>query len=342
MGPTDRRRRRRRSRASLGRASDLASTLDHSGKPLVDPVDPDAAHRDRVGRGRCAAVPALPRLGDRRGHGSGSLTAVSVAHGNVVAADQGVWTVDESLGVVPAAPPAPVTGIGCNCARDARRRRAAAALSNRRWRIRPLTFATPYDPGATGLDRSFARPAAAPQISVAGRRRSTWRPSKTCWSKRQRCLGSFPRSNGTARRIFASATEPTARAPGSGLGFTATYRSGNGAGGNIGREGLAHVLLTGRAASSGVRNPLAAAGGVDPETKQHIVQVAPFAFQSQLRCVTAAITASWRDAAGVCEARGTMRWTGSWYSAFVSVEPTGAWTSDLADAVDDEVSTCCA
>ena len=40
---------------------------------------------------------------------------------------------------------------------------------------------------------------------------------------------------------------------------------------------------------------------------------------------------------GVAEAKGTMRWTGSWYTAFVSVEPTtgqgGALTSTLTQAV---------
>ena len=49
---------------------------------------------------------------------------------------------------------------------------------------------------------------------------------------------------------------------------------------NVGREALAHCLFQG-AGITGVRNPLAAAGGVDPETMQHIVQVAPFAFQSR-------------------------------------------------------------
>jgi hypothetical protein len=51
-------------------------------------------------------------------------------------------------------------------------------------------------------------------------------------------------------------------------------------------------------------------------------QVAPFAFQQQKRCVTEDDYG--QQAAmlpGVREARGALRWTGSWYTAFVSVDP---------------------
>jgi hypothetical protein len=67
---------------------------------------------------------------------------------------------------------------------------------------------------------------------------------------------------------------------------------------------------------------------------QHIVQVAPFAFQTQVRCVTAADYGT--QAAmlpGVSQAQGTLRWTGSWYSAFVSIDPSSAWTTQLASQV---------
>jgi predicted phage baseplate assembly protein len=114
--------------------------------------------------------------------------------------------------------------------------------------------------------------------------------------------------------------------------FFARYRTGNGAGGNVGAESLAHILIDpkqagwtpglGATAIKAVRNPLAAGGGVDPETMEHIRQVAPFAFQTQLRAVTEedyGVMAA-RDPA-IRNARGTLRWTGSWYTAFVSIEP---------------------
>jgi len=95
---------------------------------------------------------------------------------------------------------------------------------------------------------------------------------------------------------------------------------GNGSVGNIGRDSLAHILTNVQGVEQ-VRNPLAAAGGVDPETMDHIRQVAPFAFQTQLRAVTEddyGVMAE-QDPA-ISEARGTLRWTGSWYTAFVSVD----------------------
>jgi hypothetical protein len=71
-----------------------------------------------------------------------------------------------------------------------------------------------------------------------------------------------------------------------------------------------------------VRNPLAAAGGVDAEDMEHIRQYAPFQFATQERCVTSEdYGGAAAQVAGVRAARGTLRWTGSWYTAFVSVDP---------------------
>jgi len=36
---------------------------------------------------------------------------------------------------------------------------------------------------------------------------------------------------------------------------------------------------------------------------------------------------------GVEQALGTLRWTGSWYTAFVSVEPIGAWSKTLRKSI---------
>ena len=79
-----------------------------------------------------------------------------------------------------------------------------------------------------------------------------------------------------------------------------------------------------------VRNPLAAAGGTDPEDMDHIRQWAPFAFQTQERCVTEADYGQMAVEPGViAQARGTLRWTGSWYTAFASVEPVGVLSAQL-------------
>ena len=92
------------------------------------------------------------------------------------------------------------------------------------------------------------------------------------------------------------------------------------------------AALLAPAPSPGCRNPLAAAGGIDPEDMQHIRQFAPFAYEQQKRCVTEAdYGQAAAQVSGVAAARGTLRWTGSWYTAFVSVEPAAALTPKLID-----------
>jgi predicted phage baseplate assembly protein len=102
--------------------------------------------------------------------------------------------------------------------------------------------------------------------------------------------------------------------------FQARYRIGNGAQGNIGRDTIAHIVTDADGVQQ-VRNPLPAQGGRDPETMEHIRQFAPFAFRTQLRAVTEDDygTMAQRDAA-IRQARGTLRWTGSWYTAFASLD----------------------
>jgi predicted phage baseplate assembly protein len=108
--------------------------------------------------------------------------------------------------------------------------------------------------------------------------------------------------------------------PAAAVSFQAHYRVGNGTAGNVGRDTLAHILTTSLKIKQ-IRNPLPARGGRDPETMEHIRQFAPFAFRSQLRAVTEDDyrTMAQLDPA-IREARGTLRWTGSWYTAFTSID----------------------
>jgi hypothetical protein len=104
----------------------------------------------------------------------------------------------------------------------------------------------------------------------------------------------------------------------------ATYRIGNGTAGNVGAHAIAHVALTPPVASVvAVRNPLAATGGVDAETIEEVRRRAPQAFRAeQFRAVTPAdyVRAATKlpDVAGAFAA---FRWTGSWYTVFVAIDP---------------------
>ena len=109
----------------------------------------------------------------------------------------------------------------------------------------------------------------------------------------------------------------------------AIYRVGNGRTGNIGADSLAHIVrpdplpLTWPAITR-IRNPLAALRGEDPELIEQVRSYAPASFRAtQLRAVT---EIDYRDAAvaivGVAGAVASFRWTGSWYTVYVGIDPT--------------------
>lgn len=67
--------------------------------------------------------------------------------------------------------------------------------------------------------------------------------------------------------------------------FRVTYRIGGGERGNVRADTIAHVVGT-EAAILGVRNPLPALGGTDPEALEKARERAPDAFRTQKCCVT--------------------------------------------------------
>jgi len=129
-------------------------------------------------------------------------------------------------------------------------------------------------------------------------------------------------------------------APMAGSALIAAYRVGNGAIGNVPAEAITHVAFCtlGQNAVTGVRNPLPAAGGVDPEPVAQVRAAAPLAPGRQLRrAVTAADYATLAGAvAGVQRAAAELRWNGSWYEATVGVDALDV--ADTPEWLIDEVA----
>ena len=298
-------------------------TLDFQNQVLVDPLNQETitniwwAVEDALPFPLCiSSTTDVP-------HGSQPVINVSVAWGNIVPADHGAWVGWEDLGEVPATPESPITTASCTCgsSRDAQQTlpRFFPQLS-----ATPLTFAFPLD--ATAPAASLLTPPTSttsgpiPQLQVQDDQLHEWPILTDLLSTPATSRGVVPEieSDGTVFLRFGDGEYGMAAE--TGTVFNARYRVGNGTAGNIGRDTLGHVLtnLTGIIQ---IRNPIAAAGGVDPEAIAHIRQQAPFAFRSQLRAVTENdyATMTEQDPA-VFEAKGTMRWTGSWYTAFVSVD----------------------
>jgi predicted phage baseplate assembly protein len=113
------------------------------------------------------------------------------------------------------------------------------------------------------------------------------------------------------------------RRPTPGAALVAGYRVGNGERGNVGADVLYHVVSSDDGLQA-VLNPLPAQGGIDPEALEEVRLYAPQAFRTQERAVTE------QDYATVAErhpqvqrAMATRRWTGSWYTMFLTVDRKG-------------------
>jgi hypothetical protein len=125
--------------------------------------------------------------------------------------------------------------------------------------------------------------------------------------------------------------------PAAGTQFSARYRVGNGAAGNVGAETISHIVFRqnrGSGLSLSPRNPFPAQGGTEPELQEEVKQFAPQAFRRTLaRAITpddyAQLAAQYRDDQGrrVQRAAATLRWTGNWYDMIVAIDPLGQETA---------------
>jgi hypothetical protein len=262
---------------------------------------------------------------------------ISIARGNIVLADHGRTLKSESLGTVPVADDslATVASSGSNrCADHA----PASVLPSFRPQLKeqPLTQAAPLK-AIQNASLPFAR---NPDASASGAFR--WEmndvlPAITLddsnggfWNPQNDLLSSDPFSeefvaevDDDGRATLRFGDDQYGLQPAPDVEFTATYRIGNGVSGNLGAESLAHILTTDNRIT-GVKQPLPASGGTDPESSEHVRQIAPSAFRIQERAVTpddyAAVAERHRE---VQQAAATVRWTGSWRTIFLTVDRLG-------------------
>jgi len=249
------------------------------------------------------------------------LAGVSVARGNVVLVDHGRTIAGEPLGEVPedgrfrpALGSGPLTHQGR--VRDRENRLlafdpgapAAAAL---RWETRDVR------PEVRLLERDDGE--------------QPWLPQRDLLNS-DRFADEFvveTEDDGLARLRFGDGVK--GRRPVEGL--EATYRIGNGRAGNVGAGAISNVVVDPerfadpttaahlKASIKEVRNPLPARGGTDPERTEQVRLYAPQAFRTQERAVTAADYAAAAERHHeVHKAAATRRWSGSWYTWYVTVD----------------------
>ena len=240
-------------------------------------------------------------------------TGAAVARGNVVLAGHGALVENEP--VVPFE--VPVQG------------RYSPALGSR-----GLAWAVPYVDAASRALPAGQALAIDPRDALADMTELT--DGRDDWILQRDLLASDrfapdyvaePDDDGTVHLRFGD--DVSGRSPMPGQQFTASYRVGGGTAGNAGRD----VLTVPASVMPGVtvRNPMPASGGTEPEPIEQVRQFAPQAFRVQERAVT---DEDYAAAAAldprVQRAVGTRRWTGSWYTEYVTVDRQGGTGADAA------------
>jgi hypothetical protein len=243
---------------------------------------------------------------------------VSVARGNIALADHGRRQEDDFPAKFVATEPGIVVGS----------RSFRFSLKNG-----PLSFRIPYDASASVALLEQTDPATAtPEVTRTVVRRISV-PDETDWKPTPDLLASGPYdhrfaletdNNGIAMLRFGDNVYGQGLFDGSFL--QVEYRTDVGTVGNIGSDSLAHTTDSSVVGISAIRNPIPAWGGIDPESMERVKQLAPAAFHAeQFRAVTEAdYGRATEKHPQVSKAVARFRWTGSWLTVFINIDPKGA------------------
>jgi hypothetical protein len=261
-------------------------------------------------------------------HNHAYASDVSVARGNIALADHGYSVPPEWLG----APPPPTAALGAVgsdfCAPG------DPPVFTPPFRPTPLqaplTQAAPHDATLSALSASAAfrwqMGDVLPEIQLEGNAQ-VWTPHYDLLDSDAAAPDFVAEVDDSGLATLRFGDGQHGMRPASGdpafASFTANYRVGNGAQGNIGAQTISHIVSADNAVTS-VWNPLAARGGVEPEPLEHVRQSVPAAYLTQERAVTADDYATVATRfPQLLSARATFRWTGSWRTVFLTAERAG-------------------
>ncbi|HET6940992.1 MAG TPA: putative baseplate assembly protein [Sphingomicrobium sp.] len=259
------------------------------------------------------------------------LDGVTVARGNIVLVDHG-RTVGEPL------PPVPerIDSACCECAGQ------PAEIARRAGHYRPRLAGVPLvhrvEPDTGPASKALVQDprCALPAVVLEGEDGSAWWPAPDL-------VG----AGGDDRQFVAEIDNDQVtwlrfgdgwlgREPDPGVALAARYRVGGGRDGNVGAEAICRIVLDDKLKVGGVdftvRNPIAAAGGTDPEPLAQAKLHAPGAFRRrQRRAITADDYAeAARHHPDLQRAAARLVWTGGWWEAVVAIDPLGRESADPA------------
>ncbi|HBY59760.1 MAG TPA: putative baseplate assembly protein, partial [Solibacterales bacterium] len=198
-------------------------------------------------------------------------------------------------------------------------------------RLGPLTFAPPFD-SAQPVSAAAADPRSArPQVWIQG--------EGLLWSAGYDLLSTdrfrpefVVEMDGEGFAHLRFGDDVQGRKPSPDTPFRASYRIGSGTAGLVGADVLTRLVWQpGAIAGLAImlRNPQPAFGAADPEPLEQVRQFAPQAFRTQRRAVTQEdYEAAAEQNPEVQKAAARFRWTGSWYTVFVTVDRKGGLEVD--------------
>ncbi|GKS56845.1 putative baseplate assembly protein [Nitrospira sp.] len=232
---------------------------------------------------------------------------ISIARGNVALADHGLRLTGE--GLIPAEVP------------DEGNYRPQLQRENITFRVAYDDSVARSEPASIALEQDVRQALPAVTLNDGD---EDWTPRRDLLNS-GRFVADFVLEtdrDSTAHLRFGDGVS-AGKKPDGGTSFVATYRVGNGRAGNVGAEAISRIVSN-FSGFQRVRNPLPARGGIDAETMEEVRQFAPQAFRTQQRAVT---EADWAEVAGrhaeVQKAAATFRWTGSWYTVFITIDRAG-------------------
>lgn len=301
-------------------------------RPEIVPPDPIRAHPARP-LTLIRWLPALPLSGDyciRTTTVRGNLALAS--HGETIAAPEVLRELSpEEKAAVRAAAAARTAGQRVPRVRLRLARGPLAYLDAETLALAaPLTRSTGAPAAADAFGIPVAHSVSTLSIEVEGIARR-WQPRRTLLDSRQDDLVFRVEldDQGDATVVFGD--NLFGRRPDDTARITATYRVGGGTIGNVAADTL--VLARPRSNETidwlaTVTNPLPARGGHDPETRDYARRFGPSGFTQPLVAVTPgdyqAIAQSFTDSEGqpaLQRASAAFRWTGSWLTATLAIDP---------------------
>lgn len=245
----------------------------------------------------------------------GVVTDMACARGNVVLADHGRTIEDEPMLL--------------EAVSDREPYRPRLSRTN-------ITFCTTYDPGKAQNASASSVMAQEPgeampavQLTCGG---DIWSAQRDLLSSDRFALEFVVEMGDDGQAYLRFGDDVLGRKPGPGATLKAAYRVGGGSAGNVGAGAIAHIVPVegGTDGITRVWNPMPAEGGTAAEKIIEARLYAPQAFRTQERAVTEADYAEVvQRHSEVQKAVATMRWTGSWYTVYITVDREGGREVDV-------------